>query len=354
MSSINKMILWILFLGLYPGMDASARDKTDLIFLVNGDRITGEIKQLDRGRLQVKTDSMGDISIEWDDVERVESDYQFQFERTDGTRVTGKIQPTPDERSITLQAGLGEVTFQHDRVVRISQIEDSFWERLQGSLSFGYSFTKASDVAQTNLGFRATHRTEERAYTVDGGMIITDDQANKQTARSDLRLDLTRFRSNRWFNSYMLGFEVNDELGLDLRSSFGAGMGRYLIQTNTSELALIGGLAATYEDLDPVEDAPGVFTGESSQKSLEAVAGLKYAHYIFDEPTVDLTVRMFAFPSLTQSGRTRAQLDVNLRWELIKDLFWELNYYNTFDSDPPSGAQSTNDYGVVTSVGWSF
>ena len=44
----------------------------------------------------------------------------------------------------------------------------------------------------------------------------------------------------------------------------------------------------------------------------------------------------------------------NLRWELISDLFWDLAYYNTFDSDPPSGSTSTNDYGIVTSVGYSF
>ena len=56
----------------------------------------------------------------------------------------------------------------------------------------------------------------------------------------------------------------------------------------------------------------------------------------------------------TDSGRLRTQLDVNLRWELINDLFWDLNYYNTYDSDPPSGAESTSDYGIVTSIGWSF
>jgi hypothetical protein len=39
---------------------------------------------------------------------------------------------------------------------------------------------------------------------------------------------------------------------------------------------------------------------------------------------------------------------------MIKDLFWDLNYYNTYDSDPPSGSTSTTDYGVVTSLGWSF
>jgi len=336
-----------------------ARDKTDIIWMSNGDRVTGEIVQLEHGKLRVQTDSLGQILIEWDDVSRIESEYHFQFERTDGTRITGIIQKTPDQHEITLVDDEQAVSFAHENVVRISQIEDTFWDRLKGSLTFGYSFTKASDVAQGNLGFRATHRTEKRSFTVDGSTIVTSDQEDESTQRSNLNLSTTRFRGDRWFNSYLLGFESNDELGLNLRSSLGAGMGRYLIQTNTSELALIGGLLGTSENLAPVPpeagipENPEITEPVSSQESLEGMLGVDYSRYIFDDPSVDLSVRLYAFPSITQSGRTRAQLDINLRWELINDLFWDLTYYNTFDSEPPSGSESTNDYGVVTSVGYS-
>lgn len=68
---------------------AHARDKTDIVYLANGDRVTGEIIQLEHGKLRMSTDSMGTISIEWDNISRVESDFQFQFERADGTRITG-------------------------------------------------------------------------------------------------------------------------------------------------------------------------------------------------------------------------------------------------------------------------
>jgi hypothetical protein len=333
---------------------ARARDKTDIVWLANGDRITGEIKQLEHGKLRVGTDSLGQVLVEWDDISRIESDYQFQFERTDGTRVTGTIEKTPNQQEITLVDDAQTVSFAHENVVRISQIEDTFWNRLKGSLTFGYSFTKASDVAQGNLGFRATHRTEKRSFTMDGSTIITSDQADDNTQRSNLSVSTTRFRKNRWFNSYLLGFESNDELGLNLRSSLGAGAGRYLIQSNTSELSLIGGLLGTSENLKPVDDLPGTTAGKSSQESVEGMLGMDYSRYIFDDPTVDLSVRLYAFPSITQSGRTRAQFDINLRWELISDLFWDLNYYNTFDSDPPSGSESTNDFGIVTSIGYSF
>lgn len=342
-----------------------ARDRTDTIQMVNGDRITGEIKQLEHGKLRVGTDSLGEILIEWNDIKRIDSDYEFQFERSDGTRITGTIQDSPDQKEITLANDDETTSFAHDRVVRISQIDDSFWERLKGSLSFGYSFTKASDIAQGNLGFRATHRTEVRSFTLDGSTIVTNDQDGEDTQRSDVTIEMTRFRKSRWFNSYWLGFESNDELRLNLRSSLGAGLGRFLIQTNTSELSVLGGLVGTNEDVDEL-------LGRSTTKqNFEGLLGIDYSRYIFDDPTLDLSTTLLAYPSITESGRLRAQFDLNLRWEIIHDLYLDLSYYNTYDSDPqsnfdldvgpitdplgfPAPSLEKHDYGIVTSLGWSF
>ena len=348
---MKRTFILSLILASIVANPALAREKSDVIWLTNGDRITGEIKQLEHGKLRLGTDSFGEVRIEWDDISRIESDFEFQFERSDGTRVTGIISKTPEQKTITLKDQDQAVDFAHENVVRIAQIEDNFWDRLQGSLSFGYSFTKASNVAQGNLGFRAIHRTEKRSFSLEGSTIITSDQENEGTQRSDLGFTMTRFRPNRWFNTYLIGFESNDELGLDLRSSIGAGFGRYLIQTNISELALLGGLVGTAESLREDASSP---TSPTSQENIEGLVGLDYSRYVYDHPAVDLSSRLSVFPSITESGRTRAQLDLSLRWEVITDLFWDLSYYNSYDSDPPSSSNSTSDYGVITSIGYSF
>jgi hypothetical protein len=162
---------------------------------------------------------------------------------------------------------------------------------------------------------------------------------------------MTRFRANRWFSTYLIGLESNDELGLELRSSIGAGVGRYLVQTNTSEIALVGGLLGTAESLAVDPASP---TSSTSDENIEGLLRLEYSRYVYDHPAIDLSAQLSVFPSITESGRTRAQFDLGLRWEIINDLFWDLSYYNTYDSDPPSSSQSTNDYGVVTSIGYSF
>jgi hypothetical protein len=65
--AVLMLACWLAATGI-----ASAQ-KTDVVELLNGDRVTCEIQKLSRGKLTVKTDGIGTISIEWDDVERVTS-----------------------------------------------------------------------------------------------------------------------------------------------------------------------------------------------------------------------------------------------------------------------------------------
>ncbi len=343
---MRRLLIATLIASIFCSAAWAQRMKTDIISLQNGDRITGEIKELIHGKLRVRTSSMGTVKIEWDDVVHVESDFDFRFERTDGERLVGRLAESEALNTITV-AGEGTEARPLDvqDVIRIAPIDDSFWNSVSGSLSFGYSFTKASDVGQLNFGFDATHRTEIRSWSVDGTTITTMDKSQEDTQRSNLKMSMSRFRDNRWFNSYLLGFESNDELDLKLRTSFGAGIGRFLIQTSKLELAMIGGLLGTHESS----------TGsESSKDSVEGLFGVQFSRYQFDDPTIDMSISLTAYPGITESGRLRAQFDASVRRELIDDLFWDLTYYNTYDSDPSSGTAATSDYAIVTSLGWSF
>ncbi|MCJ7556888.1 MAG: DUF481 domain-containing protein [Gammaproteobacteria bacterium] len=342
---MKRIIILMLSLGVFVSGPAFSRDKTDDVWVVNGNQITGEIKKLEHGLLTLKTDYMGEVEIEWTDVVRVESDYAFQFERTDGTRVTGRIGESAEPGKIVVGYLQQKTTFEIAKVVRISQIEDSFLDGVKGSLSMGYSFTKASDVAQGNLAFSMTHRTEIRSYTLQGSGISTTTAQGDPSQRANASFGMTRFRRDRWYNSYTLGFEQNDELGLNLRTSLEAALGRYLIQTNMSELGTLVGLVGTNELLQG--DA-------QTQQNMEGLLGVDYSRYIYNDPKLDLTLSLYVYPSITESGRVRSQFDAALKWEIYKDLFWSLSYYNTYDSDPPSGSDTTDDFGIVTSVGWSF
>src|SRR5699024_7813384 len=68
--------------------------KTDIVTLVNGDTLTCEIKLLERGRLEVSTDHLGTVDIEWDKVVAVTASRLFQIETANGVRLLGQLATT--------------------------------------------------------------------------------------------------------------------------------------------------------------------------------------------------------------------------------------------------------------------
>jgi hypothetical protein len=84
-------VLGLLALGAGAGPALAAR--TDVVVLRNGDRLTGELTELDRGRLTFKTDDVGTVAIEWDDVAGVTAAATFEVEDLDGRQYFGALQP---------------------------------------------------------------------------------------------------------------------------------------------------------------------------------------------------------------------------------------------------------------------
>ena len=69
-----------------------AREKTDVIVMKNGDRITCEIKGLSAGVLSIKLSYVeGIVGLEWAQVARLESNQLFLVQTEDGTVYTGKL-----------------------------------------------------------------------------------------------------------------------------------------------------------------------------------------------------------------------------------------------------------------------
>ena len=57
----------------------------------------------------------------------------------------------------------------------------------------------------------------------------------------------TRFHRDRWYGTGYQRYESNEEAQLDFRFTVGGGLGRYVIQTNRTQLGLLAGLAGNRE-----------------------------------------------------------------------------------------------------------
>jgi len=327
-----------------------ASANTDVVVFDNGDRLTGEIKSLERGRLRFKTDATDTISIEWDNVAFLSSDQNIQVETFDGRRYLGQLKLSPAVRKVNVQLGDEYVELDATSVVLLTPIEDKGFERLDGDITAGYNFAKADSVEQTNLGLSIEFRGEERSLGLDINSSISNSNQNESSQRHTANAGYKRFYSNRWYYAGSLSATRNDELGVDLRSSVGGGGGRIVAQSNHSRLLVEGGLLLTHENL--TQDESGF--DPPDEDTVEAYLGMDWDWFRYDSPELDLSSSLEIIPNLTNWGRVRGEFDVTLKWEIIRDLFWQLSFYESYDSDPVSEGASQNDYGITTSLGYSF
>jgi hypothetical protein len=326
------------------------RANTDVITLKNGDRVTGEILQLEYGLLRFETDDMGTINIEWSAIADIQSAYTFDVQIAGGLRYAGMIDTSDDGSELVIrEEGTGR-SVALASVVRIEELETGFWQRLSGSMSVGFDYAKSTGIRTSNINISSSYQGDEVKATLDISAAETSSDDTESSERENLTSTVQFQRERPSFVMLLNTLERNDELGIDARLTSGAGLARYFAQDQDSEVMLFAGAVANQEWTDTGD---GTLEEDESQQSIEGVLGATWRIFRFGDPDVSLSSSAFLYPSLTESGRHRGNLDVSLRREIITDLFFDLSFYESYDSDPPSGGETT-DYGFVTSVGYKF
>jgi len=324
--------------------DAPKSKRTDVVVLKNGDRITGEVKELQLGMLKFKTDSIDTIYIQWEDIVYLTSKQTFQVESTVGEFYFGTISQGEAPGSVKVKLGESEIELDGDEVVRIVPIKKTFWGRVDGKLNLGITYTQASQVATFTFDGDASYRARKFKTGVTWNYVFTR-QETGDTQQSDLFFDHTRFRKERWFNTAALGFQSNDEQGLDLRIILSGTYGRYSLQTNSRRLSWAGGLAANQEFQTGSDD---------SRLSLEGLLNLNFHAFRYKDPELDFQTSLTVYPSITEWGRVRADFTAVLAYEIFNDFTVSLNLVDNYDSEPPVEGAAKNTIRFTLSFGWSF
>ena len=319
-------------------------EKTDVIMLKNGDKITGEIKTLDRGQLTYDTDDMGTLSVQWDKISLISSESSFMLEDVKGARYYGLIQEGSEQGTLVVITASGPVTLDLDMVVRISQFARRFFRRFQGYLDLGFSFQQANKNTQWNLSTEITFLSEKWSLSMDASSYLSKQQKVSTTTRNDLSLTGMRLFKNRWNGIVLAQAQQNEELNLARRLLTGAGIGRYFIQSNSQVLNASVGVDVTTEKY---------YDSTSAQESMEAILSVSYQAFRFVSPKLSLTTSLVTYPSLTTAGRVRIQFQTQVRYELLRSFYVTLGLTDSYDSKPGEEKATKNDYGVTFAVSWS-
>ena len=339
-----RFLFLALGLVLLPIQSAFA-EKTDIVLLINGDDVTGEIKSLEFGSLRYSTDSMGTVSIDWEDVVRLTSDQSLQIELSDGDRYFGRLGETEENYHVAVITPSATYEFASDEIVRITPIDTSqrFIDRLDGSLGLGFTTQKSSEVTTLNMSTDVSYRTTGYSVNFEANASLTAQPEREDSKRVNTSFSYQKLGRNRWFSDWYSNYDVNDELGIEGRVSLGGAYGRYFVQSNVNQFSLTAGIQATVER---------VSGSEGTDKVPEGRIQLRYLHR---NPKRDGSVRltMTAFPLIEELDVFRAETDLTFRRELVDDLDLDISFWHSYQSDPPIDA-ANSDYGITTSLAFSF
>jgi hypothetical protein len=317
---------------------------TDVIVLRNGDRLTGEVKQLRHGKLTLATDDVGTLDIEWDKVVAVTTTLSYEVVTTNGARYVGVLAPVA-ATELQVVAADGSVTvLAFLDVVSFASIKTGFLERIDGTLDVGGSYTKSSGVGQATVDLDATYRWPSYNVFTAFESIVTRTSESGTITQFTLRSGYTHFRRDGWIVSPFAFLTRNVDLGLSFGAAAILTAGRYVQRSNRSEtLVALGGAIGKEALID-----------DRTITDVDAVVSVTTSFYRYDYPKSTVDLSLLVFPELNRPGRVRANANGKLTHELVKDLIAAITVYDTFDNQPQVPDVSRNDIGISFSIGWTF
>ncbi len=338
------LVVALITLAASAGASAGAAPKVDVVVLRTGSRVIGEIRSMTKSRLELKTDDMGTLQIEWDNVAQVTAPEFFEVELMNGGLSLGALRPGKGEGTLEVVADWGTDELELRQVARIQLVKGGFWDKFRGSFDVGAGYTSATELLQLDFDAKLRYTRPRFEAFAQADAVVTQQPEADDTRRSSLTLGYTRIFPNRHRIFAQAALEQNRELGFDLRSSVQGGWAYALARDRKNQLVGGAGLAVNREK--PIE-------GESTT-NLEAVLGFDYANFAYDFPNTDIQISTFAYFGLNHWGRFRLEASASLKRELFSDFFFGLKGYESYDNEPPTAGAQKNDWGLSLSLGFSF
>jgi len=343
-----------LFLALSPGPVHA--QKSDSVIVRNGDQMVGEMKGLQRGQLEFKTDALQTVYVEWPKVTSVNTIKIFEILLEDGTMYFGTLRRAPGD-SVLIRADSLALTVPTQSVVELQRIKSSFWDALDGNFNLGLDFTQQNAKTDLSISGEVKYAVRQKGRSDQGfrfaeGLNITKLTFNTSFSRQDSTEDIERLQvslshtkqlQNKWFWVVTLGAERNSQLSLDYRMGVAGGAGRSLVQSNRLDLGLWLGPSYALEQ----------FTGEEPDSSVPLVFAADADYFTWGSLDTTMSSQLQVIPILDQWGRWRINFSLNADREVVKNFYVNVGVTEAYDSQPAADANK-NDFSFTTSFGWKF
>ena len=317
--------------------------QSDSLIFNNGNYIIGEVKSMDRNTLKIETDySDDDFTIEWDGIKEIYTTTFFLITLSDGSRYNGDLN-SAESGKLNISTDDGQqIEVEYEDIVILDDMDKGFWNQIYASIDIGFDLTKANNFKQVSV--RSAVGYIEKRWSLAGSYntLNTHQDEVEDIRRTDGAATFKYFLPHDWYPLASVSFLSNTEQKLDLRTTGKMGMGKYVIHTNSSYWGFSAG--ANYNTENFADTIP-------DRTSMEAFIGTEFN--MFNIGDLNLLTNITAYPSFTEAGRFRTDLNFDMKYDLPMDFYIKLGFTVNYDNQPVAGASET-DYVFHSGFGWEW
>jgi putative salt-induced outer membrane protein YdiY len=325
-----------------------AREKTDVLVMTNGDRMTCEVKGLDAGVLYVSLDYIdGTASVDWSKVVSLESSQLFVVKTQAGDVYTGRLKSpeTGGDRPVTIQVVSHdqEQTLDHSQIVTMIATSDRFWQRFNGDIGLGVIYSRGNQSTQYSLTSNTAYVRERWTALAGFDSSLSSATGVNASTRNSANLGGRHLLPwNNWFYAGIGAFLQSTQQGISLQSTLGGGVGRYLKNNNHTSISVIVGPAWQNTEYN---------TTSQSENLVTAMIYGEVQFFKFSKTNLNLTAALL--PALSDPGRVRFNTNASYYIKIVSNLKWNVSFYGNWDNRPPAGLAGS-DYGTSSGLTWTF
>ena len=342
MRRMTLTLLPMLILVLSPAGPA----RGDEVLFLNGDRLSGKILKAAGGKLTIKTEGAGEVSVDMAKVKTLSTDAPVAVGVKEQPPVSAEVGAGPDRYVQTAPASGAPP--QPVAIADISAINPTppGWT---GSLSLNGAFTSGNSETE-QLGFRGAlfKRWPDDRLTFGAEYSFgrqKDPSTGEKSTTIDYAMALAKydhFLTKKFYGYVGVKAERDKVAQLELRLAPGTGVGYQWFEGPTFNLSNEVGWVWVYENYK--RSGWREFFGPRLAYSVDwtPIQPLKLYHTLEYIPS---------FEDL--GGDYLLNIDAGARLAVWKGVFAELRYEYRFDATPASGRHRT-DQRYILGAGWAF
>jgi hypothetical protein len=342
----TKIFLYVQVILVVLSFSASMCIADEVMFL-NGDRLTGKLKNINNANVSFKPELMGRITFDISKVKSITTDKPVKINFADATSITTK--------AITFEEGKVLITGLETGGVLNVPPEDVFSVRKPGGgraanwtgeISGGFTKTDNDESTMTYSTILRLQRRSPKHRLRMRGVVFLEEEKNSETRKretteenytADVRYDYFFTKKYFWGNSVNYKRDIINNL--DYRVITGSGLGYQWLDTATQDLDTIVGFAYTWEQYT-----------EEKNSYLSYLFGVNFDLKLWDRVTANLDASIT--PKVDDPSDYLARGFGGIKLYATDEFF--INFSTIFEYNSEVKTADSTDTRFILGFGWDF